>query len=137
MTLLGAMTPYGFDFSILGFDEKKALPEFMYNPHYGNGALPLFTFYLWTILRGKHCLHPNPVMGVAYAFEPGRISLNILKILLNQRTVIHQRKSFEPQVCSNLFSMGAQGLLRITLNGPLIGKITIMLKIKKFSKPFT
>jgi hypothetical protein len=44
LTLLGAVTPNGFDFSILGFDENKALPEFMYNPHYGNGALALFTF---------------------------------------------------------------------------------------------
>ena len=31
------------------------LPEGMCKPYYVNGALAMFTFLLWTIVRGKNC----------------------------------------------------------------------------------
>ena len=53
-------------------------PEIPIKSTYQNGAPSIFTFQLWTILRGKHCQHPILVMGFTGVFGPGHFNSSFI-----------------------------------------------------------
>ena len=71
--------PFGIREWDAGLTDKTRSAD-MYKPHYGNGAPAMFIFQLWTILGGKHCLRPIPILGVAHILEQVDIHL-----ILNRR----------------------------------------------------